>query len=83
MLPSGRILFGAHADQREAAQQLFLTDERRTRVSRIDTSALGTVTSVSCEAAGSADAVAVATSSGALYAIAASSIDGSPFTVAP
>jgi hypothetical protein len=83
MLPSGRILFGAHADRREAAQQLFLTDDRRTRVSRIDTSALGTVTSVSCEAAGSADTVAVATSSGALYAVAASSIDGSPFTVAP
>ena len=81
MLPSGRILFAVNQDRREAAQQLFVTDERRTRVSRIDTSALGTVTSVSCEAAGSADAVVVATSAGALYALAASAIDGSPFTV--
>ncbi len=83
MLPSGRILFASMADRREVAQQLFVTDEARTRVSRIDTSALGTVTSVSCEAAGSADAVVVATSSGALYAVAASTIDGSAFTVRP
>jgi hypothetical protein len=81
MLPSGRVLFAAMADRREAAQQLIVTDERRTRVLRIDTSALGTVTSVSCEAAASADAVVIATSSGVLYAVTASTIDGSPFTV--
>jgi hypothetical protein len=80
-LPSGRVLMASVPDRRSARQQLFVTDIQRTRVSRIDTSALGTVTSVSCEAAGSADMVVVATSSGTLYAVAASTIDGSPLTV--
>jgi hypothetical protein len=80
-LPSGRVLMASVPDRRFARQQLFVTDIRRTRVSRIDTSAVGTVTSMSCEAAGSGDTVVVATSAGALYAVAASTIDGSPFTV--
>jgi hypothetical protein len=58
-----------------------VTDERRKRVSQIDTNALGVVTAVSCEAAASADAVLIATSSGVLYEATASTIDGSPFTV--
>lgn len=82
-LPSGRILLAATPRRSEALQELFVSDPGRRRVSRIDTSALGTVTSVSCEAAQSADAVVVATASGALYSVAASSIDGSPITVAP
>jgi hypothetical protein len=81
-LPSGRVLIAATPDRREARQQLFVSDTRRTRVSPIDTSALGTVTSVSCEAAKSADTIVIATASGALYSVSASSIDGSPITSA-
>jgi hypothetical protein len=80
-LPSGRALMASVSDRRSAQQQLFVSDIRRTRLSPIDTTALGALTSVSCEAAGSADRVVVATSRGALYAVAASTIDGSPFTV--
>jgi hypothetical protein len=77
-LPSGRVLLAAQPDRRLPRQQLFVTDTRRTRALRIDTSAIGTVTSVSCDAAASGKVFAASADTGLVYEMAANAIDGSP-----
>jgi hypothetical protein len=77
-LPSGRVLMASVPDRRFAPQQLFVTDIRRTRALRIDTSAIGTVSAVSCDAAASGKVFAASADTGLVYEMAADAIDGAP-----
>ena len=77
-LPSGRVLLAAVPDRRLARQELFVTDARRARALPIDSSAIGTVTSISCDAAAAGKVFAASADTGRVYELAANDIDGSP-----
>lgn len=81
-LPSGRVLVAVSRDVESPRQELFVTNRQRTRVKRIDTGQLGSPSSVSCEAAGIAGKVFVATTAGRVFEVTAEAIDGSPFVPA-
>ncbi|HTE63422.1 MAG TPA: hypothetical protein VK631_23905 [Solirubrobacteraceae bacterium] len=77
-LPSGRVLFEVRRDGGTAPSQLLVSDAQRSRFTKLDAGRVGTVSSVSCDAAAAGKVFAATAGSGLVYEVAANTIDGSP-----
>lgn len=74
-LPSGRILFVGRS---HGKYSVLVTNATRTRVSVIDTTQIGAISSASCEAVATTGEVFLTTPAGHVYAVSADALDGSP-----
>jgi hypothetical protein len=78
-LPSGRVLLEIRADSgKNAPSRLLVSDAQRSRFTALDAVRLGTVSSISCDAAASGKVFAATAGTGLVYEVRANTIDGSP-----